>query len=318
MGILLKAAAEVTSNVLMLYLLIAAGFACDRVGMITRRGAKQMTDLLLIVVTPCVIISAFQIKFSREYAFGFLISISIAVVMQVTGILASRFPFRGYPAEQKSIMRYATIYSNCGFMSIPLTTALLQSAGLDSVGVFFGSSFIAVSNIFMWTQGIYLITGDKGTISLKKAFLSPGIIGIIAALPLFLLSVKLPGTINGAVTHIKNLNTPLAMIIIGIYISRTNLLDAFKDKRIYSVAALRLLLVPAVVFALLSLFVRDRAIFIACLVPSSAPVAGATTLFATKFGGDAELASKLMAVTTLFSIITMPLFIILANLVLPA
>ncbi len=318
MGLLFKAAVEVTSNVLMLYLLIAVGFVCDRIGMITQRGAKQMTDLVLIVVTPCVIIHAFQLDFSREYAYGFLLAVIFAVVMQVAGIVFSRFPFNRYPEGQKSIMRYAAIYSNCGFMSLPLTKALLDPIGLGGIGVFFGSSFIAVSNIFMWTQGVYLITGDKKSISLKKAFLSPGIIGILAALPLFLLSVKLPGTINGAVGHIANLNTPLAMIIIGIYISKTDLLAAFKDKRIYSVAAVRLLLVPAVVFVLLSLFVRDRAVFTACIVPSSAPVAGATTLFATKFGGDAELASKLMAVTTLFSIITMPLFIILANLVLPA
>lgn len=318
MGDLLKAALEVTSNVLMLYILIAVGFTCDRIGMITERGAKQMTDLLLILVTPCVIIAAFQKDFSREFAFGFLISIFIAVVMQVAGIVAGKFFFNRYPAQQKNIMRYAVIYSNCGFMSLPLTFALLESAGLGNTGVFYGSSFIAVSNIFMWTQGIYLITGDKGSISLKKAFLSPGIIGIIAALPLFLFSVRLPGTLNGAVTNMANLNTPLAMIIIGTYISRTNLLDAFRDKRIYSVAVLRLLLVPAIVFGILCLLVKDRAIFIACLVPSSAPVAGATTLFATKFGGDAELASKLMAITTLFSIVTMPLFIILANIVLPA
>lgn len=296
------------SSVAALYLLIAVGYICERAKIISRRGAKQMTNLLLLIVTPVLIVYSFQMEFTGQYASGLLFSAAAAVVLQLVGIAAANIFIRRRPAKQLNIMRFAVTYSNCGFMAIPLTFALVGPQG-----VFYGSAFVAVFNIFIWTHGLYRITGDKKAISFKKAFLNPGVIGVAIALPLFLLSVRIKGAPYEAIRHISALNTPLAMIITGVTLSRVKLKTVFADIRAYIVSLLRLIVVPSVIFALLYLLCHDRTVFIACLVPSCAPVAVNAVLFASKYDGDVELASKILAATTLFSVLTIPLFIVLAD-----
>ena len=193
-------------------------------------------------------------------------------------------------------------------MSFPLQKALL-----GDIGVFYGAMYVAVFNLVMWSYGIALMGRDK-KLSLKKVIFNPAVIAVIISVVLYLLQLKLPSVLSGAVSALSTLNTPLPMIIIGYYLSTSNLLGAVTDKRVYLTAFLRLIGIPAIMLALLLLLGVHGAPLIACTVAASAPIAAAGTMFSIKFGRDTMCSVNGVTLTTLLSIITMPLFVAVAQL----
>ncbi len=305
----LQTAGIIAGQVFVLYLLIGVGAVCRKTGMINEQTTNQMTSIVLIVVTPCLIISSFQVDFDQELAFGLLISAVSAVLSHVVGILLSAVVFRRSPDAQKRVLRFGSIYSNCGFMSFPLLSAVL-----GPTGVFYGSAYLAVFNIMQWTHGLIVMTGDKSRISLKKVLLNPGVIGTAVALPFFFFSIRIPELPMQAIDLIASLNTPLAMIIIGSHIASSSLKKALTSRSAYVVGAVRLIAVPLVMLGLLMLCPLSSEVRTACLISASAPAAATTVLFAAAHNQDSDLASRVVAITTTLSIITMPVMITLSSL----
>ena len=305
---MLETAAGVSGQVLTLFLLIGVGVICDRAKILSHATVRQMTNFLLFFVTPSVIIHALQMNFDRERAMGLLIAALLAVLAHIVGILLSSAFFRRSSPDQKPVLRFGIVYSNAGFMALPLTAAI---AGTD--GVFYGGVFVIVFNLFCWTHGVIIMSGGKKNMSLKKALINPGTIGFAVGLPFFLFSIPMPQIPMAALTHMASLNSPLAMIVIGTHLSRTNIRTAFADTRIYAAVALRLLIVPSLIFAAMFALNRFTALsetlVAALIIPACAPAAANATLFSDKFNRDTALASKVMVVTTLFSVVTMPLFV---------
>ena len=306
---MLDSIAVIAEQVAMLYLMMAAGFFCFKKKLIRENGAKQMTDLLLFVVTPCVIVSSFEIEFDAALRDGILIATGVAVGAHALAIGIGMLFFKKEPGSRRRVLRFSVVFSNCGFMSIPLLSALLGSRG-----VIYGAAYLGVFNIVQWTYGVYLMTGDRKQVSVKKAIVNPGVIGLALALPIFFFSIRLPDVLSQTVGQLANLNTPLAMVVIGCHIAAADLRRAFLDKSIYLALVLRLLAAPLLVTALLLPFRLERDLLLACVIPASAPAAATTALFSDRFGQDTGLASSIVTVTTLVSIVTMPLLILAASL----
>lgn len=294
----------VAQQVLVLFVLITVGFICGKKHIITESSAKHMTDIVLYIVTPCVMISAFQRDFSFELLEKILLTALCAALIIIASILIASLIFHGKNEGRKKVLRFAVVFSNCGFMSLPL-----QKAILGDDGWFYGSIFVAVFNIIIWTYGLVMMSGDKKQLSLKKAALNPGIIGVAVALILFVCKIKLPYIISEPVSYLANLNTPLPMLIIGFYLSQANLKRAFTDKGAYLAMAVRLILIPLAAALVMNLLWVDKTVATTCLIASSAPTAATATMFAAKYGRDVELSVSLVSATTLVSIITMPLVI---------
>ena len=201
---------EIAQQVLVLFILISVGFGCGKKGVLTEHASKKMTDIVLYVVTPCVMVSAFQREFSFELLGSVLVAALTAAAIMTASILLTRLVIRDKNEARKKVLQFAVIFSNCGFMSLPLQKALLGDDGW-----FFGSIFVAVFNVFCWTYGLVDMSGDKKQLSIKKLALNPGIIGVTAAVILFICQLRLPVFILDPVTHLANLNTPLPMLIIG-------------------------------------------------------------------------------------------------------
>jgi predicted permease len=305
---LIESAIVVAEQVVILFLLIAVGLTMAKVKWVDDNGIRQMTQLLLMIVTPCVIIDSFQMDFSVDLLTGLVISVISAVVSHFVGILLGRFLFKKHPDSDRKIMRYSIIFSNCGFMCIPLLYAVL-----GPIGVFYGSAYIAVFNIVQWTYGIILMTGDRQDINLRRALINPGTIGMALGLLFFLAGITLPKVPATVVSSLAALNTPIAMIIIGAQMAKTSLLEIWKNKINYQVAFWRLLVVPLIMMTLLVFLPIDRQLLIACIIPASAPTAAATALFATIYRQNVLLATHTITLTTILSIITMPLLILAAD-----
>lgn len=300
----------IIQQVLVLFILIAVGFLCGKKGILNGVSSKHITDIVLYVVTPCVMISAFQREFSFELLGNILITAVCASLIIFLSIILSKCVFHDKNEGRKKVLQFATIFSNCGFMSLPL-----QKAILGDDGWFYGSIFVAVFNIFVWTYGLVDMSGDKKQLSIKKLAFNPGIVGVIIALILFVFKIDLPYILSQPVSYLADLNTPIPMLIIGYYLSQANLKKAFTDVGAYISMALRLVAIPVVATFVMALFKVDSTILVTCVIASSAPTAATTTMFAAKYNRDVELSVSIVAATTLVSMITMPLVVALAQMI---
>jgi len=296
----------VAIQVVIIFILISVGFVLKKIEFIDQHGTKQLTNILLMVVTPCVLINSYQKEFKPELAFNLFMATLFSVALHTVMVLISTLIYRKEPSNHYRINIFSASSSNCGFMAIPLLTAVLKD-----MGVFYGSAYLAVFNIFYWTYGICIYTGSTKALSLKKAFINPGVIGTVIGLVLFICRITLPRIVLEPIQYLSGLNTPLAMIILGSYLANINLKKTLAKISIYTVSALRLIVFPVLAIIILLVSGLDRTAATAVLISVSCPIATVTPLFATKFGLDAEYASELVSVSTLLSIITIPLIMML-------
>ena len=295
-------------QVFILYILIAVGFFADKTGLYTEKASKLNTNLLFYIVTPMVIVNSFlSIDNSPENMKNFGIAVLGGVAIHLIGMVLILPLFRKTEKSKAGIYRYACMYSNCGYMALPLANAVLGAQG-----AFYCSAIIMVFNIFSFTHGIYIMGAQKGGFNFKKLLINPGTIGVALGLPLYLLGVELPEVIASPVSTLASLNTPLAMLIFGTYIAHTDLKTMFTDKKIYTVAAVKLLAIPLIMIGLFKLLNIPQMLAMAITVSASAPCANNTVILAGKYDLDTGSASKTVALVSFFSIITMPVMIALS------
>ena len=248
----------------------------------------------------------FDIKTAKTFLIAFLCMTGTLTV----GILIAMPFFNKKNDKNASVFKYAVSYGNMGYMALPLCSAILGSEG-----VFYCSAGVVAFNILSFTHGIWCINRGEGKakFELKRLFLNPGVISVLIGLPLFIFDIELPGVINSAVNHIANLNTPLAMLFLGTYIANTDLKSMFKEKNNYLVILLKTIVLPLVMFCIFKLFGISGAILTACMISASVPSANNTVMFSAKYGKDTGVASKIVAMSSLVSVFTMPIMIALSK-----
>lgn len=299
----------IISKVVIMLIMIAVGYLLTKKGMLSERGASEITGILIWIVTPCLIVSSFLSSENNLAPMEMLLSALMAALSMVISIVISLLLFRKEPPERRKVLRFAVIFSNAGFMGIPLVQGIVGDRG-----VVYGSFFIAVFNLFCWTYGYRMMSGGM-KLNLRTILLNPGVIGLAVALPVCFLKIKLPAVVAEPINFFSGLNTPLAMLVIGSYVARVDLKSFVSDVSVYKMAFFRLIAAPAVFFGLLLLIRPEPDLFVSTMIQASAPVAANTVLFAVQYGGDRELASKTVAVSTVLSILTIPIFTVLSQLV---
>lgn len=304
----MEAMVTVVGKVAVILLLIAVGYVITKRGMLTERGAGEITALLVKIVTPCLIVNSFLGSNDSLQLSEMLLSIVVSGVSMVISLGLSLLTFRKEPPERQKVLRFAVIFSNAGFMGIPLVESIVGGKG-----VIYGSFFIVVFNVICWTYG-YNMMSSGAKMNLKTVLLNPGIIGLLFGLPIYFLKLQLPTIITEPVGFLSNLNTPLAMLVIGSYIARVDLHSFISDMAVYKMALLRLVAAPALYLAVLLLIRPEPDLLVSSVIQAAAPVAANTVLFAVQYHQDSALASKTVAVSTVLSIITIPIFTILAQL----
>lgn len=292
----------VAEKVFVMFLMMGVGYICYNKRIITSRGAAQLTNLLLYIVGPCLIITALQAN-SGSVGTG---NILLTIVLFLGGMLATallmQLVFGTQTQKRAGMLRYGVVYSNCGFIGLPLAQAILGNAG-----VLYASACIVAFNLLTWTHGYILLGGGENRQSmLKNALLNPGTISFVVGLPLFAFSFQIPKPIMATMDSIGAMNTPLAMIVVGTYLAKLNLKEIFSDREVLKVTVLRLVVVPAVFLVPLWLLQPESGVLITTVLLMSAPVGMNSVLFAIKLGNDVSLACKMVAMSTLFSIFTMP------------
>lgn len=299
---------NVLTQVVILLILILIGVVLAKGKVLTESGVKSMTDLVLYTVTPCVIIKSFIRDYDPATLKKLLISFLIALLAHIAFILLAHLIIHDKDKTKERVLRYGTVFSNCGFMSIPLQQALFKDEG-----VFYATSYIAMFQLFIWSYGIIVMSGDKKYLSPKKLVLSPGLIGLAIGLIVFLFSVPIPKIIFEPISYMASLNTPLPMIIIGFHLANSNVLVGIKNPKCLLAISLRLVVLPVIALVVMYLCSIRGVMLVSSVISCCAPVAAITTMFSAKFGQDTSLSVNFVSLSTVLSLITMPLIITLAQ-----
>jgi len=271
---------------------------------------KGLSVTLLYIAQPLMIVSVLQANAYQNSVLGNMgLTFLFAVVTQTVLLIAAFFIFKfNKDDKERRVYAFASVFSNCGFMGIPVMQALLP----DNPAVpFFAAMYVISFNILSWTAGVYVITGDKKYISLKNAFLNPPTVALIFALPLFFLNIKLPEQVLNIVDMLGAMTTPLAMIILGIKLADLSVKKLFCGVSLYVSMAVKLLIAPLFTYLLLLPFGFDQSIVIALTLAAAMPTASMTVVFAERFGGDVASGVKTQLLSTFLSILTIPLITLL-------
>ncbi len=296
----------VGQQVLILFILILIGYVLGKKHILGEKANKAMSDVALLLSTPCVIALSFEKEFSVAVVKDMGIALLVAAAIHVVAIVVAQVCFRGDDARSR-VLRTGTVLSNAGFMGLPLQRAVLGEAG-----VFYGSAYVTAFTLTLWSYG--LLTMDRSSkLSVRKLLLNPGVLGLAAGAVILVMPWELPELLRSPMQHIANLNTPLPMLVIGYGLSRVDLKNALRKPLYYGASAVRLLLVPLLGMGVLYLCgVRDT-LLISMSISATAPVAAGVSMFADKFGQDRETAVNMVALSTVFSVITMPVLVALVQ-----
>ncbi len=304
-----------TEQVVILYIIVAVGIMADKTKLFTEKTARLCTNLLFFIITPAVIVRSFlEIKYDAQTAKGLFIAIGCGLLLHLVAAMINIPFFRKGERDKGAVLKFACVYGNCGYMALPLANAVLGSEG-----VFYCSAVIMAFQMFVFTHGVFIMSGtdkeEKVRFDFKKLIINPGTLSVAVGLPLFLLGVTLPNVIIQPVTYIASMNTPLAMLIFGAYLSKVEVKKIFSDGKILIVALFKLIVLPLVMLALFKSFGLTGTLLSALIISASAPTANNTVIFAAKYGRDSVFASKTVAIVSFISIITMPFMIALSSVV---
>ncbi len=300
----------VGTQVMVLFILIGVGVICTKANLLRDTTVRGMADIVLLFATPCVIIRSFQRAVTPELMKNLGIAALAAVGVHLLGIALAHLLCHDKDTSRACVLRFGVVFSNAGYMAIPL-----QQAILGDDGVFYGAVFVAVFNIVLWTYGVGVMSGGVKALSLRKVIINPGLIGVALGLLFLLCGITLPTVIASPINHLANLNTPLPMLIIGYYLAGANIKEALRDRSSYITIALRLAVIPLITLGALWLCGVRGTVLVSAVIGASAPVATATTMFAAKFDRSPTLSVNLVVLSTLLSVITMPLIVGLAGII---
>ncbi|MBP5198018.1 MAG: AEC family transporter [Lachnospiraceae bacterium] len=267
---------------------------------ISEEGSKTLANILIRLVLPCVIINGFITERTAEKFKMFLISFAMAVVLLTLSVLVSRFVFKKDP-----IAHFASSFSNPGFFGIPLIMAILSGEA-----VFYVAPFIACLNIGQWTYGVAQLKGEKVKVNVKNILLSPFMIAFILGLVIFSLNIPIPGICKDVISGAAGLNTPISMMVSGVYLAKVDPKKMIKRMSLYGVSALRLILIPVISALIISLVPNAYMdLKLSILIASACPVGSNVAVYAQLHGKDYAYAVETVVMSTIFSVVTIPVII---------
>ena len=294
-------------QIVIMFIILVIGAGCYMKGLITKEGTKQLSAVELHLINPLLIFMSYQTEYSSRLLKGLLWSFGLSAVAFALAILISTLAVRR-GREDAALERFSSVYSNCGFIGIPLINGLFGSEG-----VLYLTAYVTLFNLLVWTHGLMQMKGERDFSALLKALRSPSVIAVFLGLICYLAQLRLPAVPLQSLRYISDMNTPLAMIIAGASAAQTNFIKAFKNSGIYLVCALKLLVIPLICCAVISLLPAPPLVITVVSIACACPVATTGTMFAIMFDRKPQRCAEFFAVTTVLSGLTLPVVTMAAS-----
>lgn len=313
-------------QVITMILLAAVGYLMYKGGKISLEGSKTLGNILIFLSLPCVIMNSFLVERTSERITGFFVSALMAALVLALSMLLSRLIL-----GRHAIDNFAGSFANPGFFGVPLIIASVGDGG-----VFYTAAFIAFLNLLQWTYGVSLLeSSDKNGMlpkqSERKSFSPAGLrmqavalgrrlikapfmIAILVGALFFLTGIPMPSVLSKCITNIAGLNTSIAMFTIGIYMAQVDILKMFMKPRLYLVSLVRMIIIPVTAIGLLlALPASMNELKLAVLIAAACPVGSNVAVYAQLHNRDYGYAVETVVISTLLSIITLPLVVGIAG-----
>lgn len=288
-----------------MFLLMGIGFLLFKKKMVTKQGSKELSTLLLYVIMPGIIIKSFLVTCTVEKMKELLFSYLLSCAGLLIAMLISKAVF-GHKFKMEN---FGSAFSNAGFIGIPLVRM-----ALGEEAVFYVSAFVVLLNLLQWTYGVFVITEKPEVIKMAKIVKNPVVISFMVGFIVFVTQIPVPSVFKGTLEIIGNMNAPVAMIVLGIYLAQTDIKAMFTDWQAYKCSMIRLIIIPLVTILLFMWVPRQyETMKMAILIAACAPVGVNVAVFAQMYDMDYTYAVKAVCLSTIFSIVTMPLMIALAQ-----
>lgn len=284
-----------------LFVYILVGIYVKKKAIITKDNQQNYIDFVLQILMPCMIFNSFKQEITLEVIKKAGIVVTIAFGIAIVALILGKVLYRNYPDQRKSIMQYGTIVNNAGFAGLPLAGEIFGETGL-----FYASFFLIPNRIFMWSAGISLFERTASRTKWKNILLNPNIIAVELGLLRCILGVKLPYFLDYSLDKIGATVSPISMIIVGAILADVDMRTIF-EKTVFLVAGVRLILLPFITIGITTLLQLDPTVSGVALVLTAMPVGTTTALLAAKYHADVVFASKCVFVTTIASLITVPI-----------
>lgn len=297
----------VINQMIQLFMVIGLGYFMKKKKILNDEVNSKLNYIVISITTPALIFSSVctaTISDKSTVIYTLVIAIALYIVLPIISYVIVKI--MRIPVEQKGLYMFMIIFSNIGFMGYPVMKALFGNNA-----ILYTSIFNILFNIEVYTLGVILINYGKNveTKFNLKNLLSPGIIASIIALFIYFLEINIPSVIVESCTMVGDMTTPLAMLIIGATLANIKVKELFTEYRLYYFTIIKQIILPVAMFPIIAYFVTDPLLRGITLVNVAMPVANSAVLFANEYGGDVELAAKSVFITTLISVITIPLIV---------
>lgn len=300
-------------QIVQLFLMIFMGYLIVKTGLVRDDDSKVLSKIILYLIVPCVIINAFQVDYTTDTVKGLLIAFAASVMTQV--ILLVVISVAGKLLHLNEVEVSSVYYSNSGNLIVPIVTFILGQEW-----VLYGCVFMSVQLVFLWTHCKKIISREA-SYDWKKIILNINMLSIFIGVILFFTKIRLPEIIGNTLASVGTMIGPASMIVTGMLFAGMNLKQIFANKRVYFITFLRLIAVPLIALVLikfsnLASFSADGnkimlIVFLAIITPSASTV----TQMCQVYGNDSKYASAINVMTTLLSIITMPVMVMLFQMI---
>lgn len=299
---------RVIKQVVIMSVIICVGILCYKRKMLNDEAGKKLSGFVLNVVAPCFMFMSYQIDYSGDRLKGLFTAFVLSIAVHILFIFGSMLIIRKKDSKEYIIERFSVIYTNCGFVGIPLIEGVFGSEG-----VFYATAYLTVFNLIVWTHGLMMMKGSFSKRSFLSLFKSPAVVSVFLGLICYLARIRLPEVISKPIDYIGSMNTPLAMITAGLTIAKTSFREVITDKRVMYINFLRLFVFPAAVIVIFSFLPITDMIYMPVMLTACCPTAAICTLFAVEYDKNAVYASEIFSVAAVASAVSMPIMILLMS-----
>ena len=287
---------------LMMFLLVAIGFLIRKIGIVNTEGRKNMIDLCIYLTLPFNVLHSFL----REWDWNLFVSCGIILLLSAgynaISVLFSAVLYKKADKKRQKPLKYGTIVSNSGFLGNPVVEGIYGTDGL-----LYAALFMLPVRIVMWSIGVSVFMKDGKDHLLKKILTHPCIVAIYGGVIIMISGIQFPTFVENTITGISNCNTPLSMMLVGMMLAEVHP-KGLIDKTMVFYTFVRLALIPAVIFAITAFLPIDSMLRGITVIMAGMPAPITTALLSAKYGGDEEYATGLIFLSTLLSLITLPVW----------
>ena len=292
----------IINKVISLFLIMIIGVYGNKRKIITPTINKGLTNILLEITLPCLVVSSFIFDMDDELKNNIIKCFIYSPIVFIITILISYIALFPIKSDKKIIMQFANVFSNCGFIGFPIIYSIFEGEG-----VIYASIFNMFFTILVWTYGILLFTGKINIKEIKKVLVNPSVIAVYIGIVLFIFKIDIPEVITSTMDLVGAVTTPLSMIIVGVILSHISFKKYMSDWTVYYSSLLKLIITPLALFMIFKILKIHSVLSNTMVLLTAMPTAAITSILAENLNKEKEYATILVFISTVLSLVTFPL-----------